>query len=830
MLKLSFLMTMRDWRAGELRFLLAALALAVASLSAVQFFSDRMGSAMRRDAHGVLAADMLLASERQPLDPSWAVHAASLGLRSADTIELESMAIAGEGDAALSKLVSVKAVSAGYPLRGALKLQDGPWSRAAGGAPQSGTVWIDPELASSLGLAAGARLRLGEHALGVAGAIAAEPDRGPAALMFAPRVMLSIGDLRASGLLQAGSFVTYRLLLAGEPAQLAQFERWAKARLPAAGVRLETLATSNAESSEALAKGHRFLALVGLLSALLASLAVAMAARRFMLRHADACAMLRCLGMPHSRVLGMYLAEFLLVGLAGSALGVLIGFGAHFVLLEWLGALVSPDLEPASLMPALRGMAVGVLLLIGFALPPLLQLRDIPHNRLLRSDIGTPSAMTVASQVLGAGVFGLLLVWQAGDVRIGLLTVAAFGAGLAVFAAVAWGAVAALRLVPDALGRGVWRLALADLRRRPGAAVTQVVALSLGLMALLLLTVVRGDLLGAWRDSAPAGAPNHIAYNIQPDQREAVAARMHAYGKPVVYPVMRGRLSAVNGKQLSAASFDDKRAKGMLEQELAVAAARDLPAANSLVAGKWFGAAEGAAPELSVSDVSAGILKLKVGDRVTLDFAGQRLTATVTSLRKYDRRSRNVNFNFVLNAGAAQGLPATYVTALHVPAADTRFVDALVRDYPNLTVIDTGAIVAQLQRMLEQVCAAVEFLFVFTLASGVLVLYATLVSSQDARMRQAAVLRAMGASRAQLSRAQWLEYALTGSLAGLLAAAGATAGSWALARFAFQLEWHFSPLLLAAGLAAGSACAMLGGWAGLRAVLRQSPLLSLRSI
>jgi putative ABC transport system permease protein len=829
MLTFSLRMTMRDWRAGELRFLLVALALAVASLSAVQFFTDRMGAALTRDAHQILGADLLVTAEA-PIDGAWRDEARRRGLHTAQTVEMNSMAIAGEGDSALSRMVSLKAVSAGYPLRGTLSVRD-----ASGGAvptrdvPAAGTAWVDPVLLASLKLELGASVRLGEQRVTITRTIASEPDRGPAALDFSPRVMIGMADLEASGLVQGASFASFNLLLAGDASALEATHSWMKAALAksaAKGVRIETLASRNSETGGALARAERFLALIGLLSALLASVAVAMAARRFMLRHADACAMLRCLGMAHTRVTAMFMIEFLVLGLVGSAIGVLLGFAAHFLLLEWLGKLVAGGLAPPSFLPALRGMAVGVLLLVGFALPPLLQLRDIPHNRLLRSDTGAPRALSVATYVLGLGMFGALLVWQSGDWRIGLLSAAAFVIGLLLFGAIAWGAIACLRFAPAAFERGVWRLALADLRRRPGAAVTQVVALALGLMALLLLTVVRGDLLDAWKNTAPANAPNHVVINIGPEQRAAIAQRMQTFGQPVLHPLILGRLVALNGKPLNAAAYDDERAKDMIEREIDVSSSATLPAANTLTEGRWF---SGAAPELSVAERTAKALKLKLGDRVTFDFAGSALTATVTSLRKIDRGARQTSFAFLLNPAAARNLAATYVTMLHVPLADTASMNRLVLDYPNLRVLDIGAMVDQLQRLLGQVSAAIEFLFLFTLASGVLVLYATLMSSQAERMRQAAVLRALGASRAQLARAQWIEYALTGAIAGTLAAAGASAAGWALARFAFQLDWQFSPLLMLAGLVAGSACALLGGWAGLRAILNHAPLHSLRA-
>jgi len=826
MLKLALRMTMRDWRAGELRFLLAALALAVASLSAVQFFADRMGAGLRRDAHQLLGADLRVSADNA-LDPAWRSEAARLGLQTALTVEMPSMATVGEGDNAASQMVSLKAVGQGYPLRGSLTLREGPTREL----PAPGTAWVEAGLLSALKLPLGSSIKVGERAFTVTRVITKEPDRGPSVLAFTPRVLIGEADLPATGLLQLGSFADYNLLAAGDTKSMAKFEAWMKAGLEKSarkGVSVDTLASSAKVVMDMLARAESFLSLVGLLSTLLASVAVAMAARRFTLRHADASAMLRCLGLSQNRILGMYLVEFLIVGLGGSILGVLCGFAGHFVLLEWLGKLVTSELAPASWVPAASGLGVGILLLVGFGLPPLLQLRNVSHNRLLRREANPPQPIAVAAYVAGLGMFGALLLWQSGDLTVGLLVGAAFVLGLGLFVLLAWAAVGALRYAPGAIDHGVWRLALADMRRRPAATITQVVALALGLMALLLLTVVRGDLLDAWRDTAPADAPNHLVFRIEPDQRDGVAVLLQPYGQPVLYPRIVSRIVAINGKPVNGASFDDPRAKQLIDVEHGVSTAAVLPAGEKLVAGRWLGQAAGPT-ELSVAEDTATMFKLKLGDKVRFEIAGTQLTGVITSLRKVDRRSRRTGFNWLLNPSAAEGLPRTYVTAMYVPPADTGLSARLSAAFPNLAIVDTGAMIAMFQRVLAQVSAAIEFLFVFTLVSGVLVLYATLVSSQDERVRQAALLRALGASRAQLSRAQWIEYALTGALAGLLASGGATAASWALARYAFKLAWHFSPLLWGAGLVAGALCALIGGWAGLRTVLNQPPLQSLRA-
>ncbi len=831
MLRQSFRMTLRDWRAGELRFLLVALIVAVAALSSVGFFVDRMRTGLNRDAHQLLGADLVINAD-QPINAEWRAEAQRRGLTLADTVTFPSMALAGEGDKARSQLASIKAVSPGYPLRGNLKLATQVDGRDidAHDIPAAGTVWVDPGVLSGLNVTPGDSLKLGDRVFTIASIIAVEPDRGAAFMNFAPRVMLAQTDLAATGLVQNGSRVTYRLLLAGRPDDTRAFQKWLQGKIDAGnikGVRLESLESGRPEMRATLDRAEQFLSLVGLLSAMLAAVAVAMAARRFMLRHIDACAMLRFLGMTQSQVTAMYLIEFLMIGLAGSILGAMSGFAAHFVLLEWLGKLVTKDLPPASMLPALQGVATGLLLLIGFALPPILQLRDVPHNRVIRREQDPPQALTLASYGLGICAFVGLLLWQAGDPKLSLLTAAGFLGGFAGFALIGWLSLKSLQFLRGAINHSSWRFALTSLQRRPGATVVQIVALALGLMALLLLTVIRSDLVGAWRNSTPPDAPNRFVINIQPEQKAEIAARMaqHSIRDPLLFPMIRGRLVQLNGKPITPETYLEDRAKRLVDREFNLSYMADLPPQNRVTAGRWL---SDQAPEASVEEGIAKTLHIKLGDKLVFDIAGQTVEAPVTSLRKLDWGSMRVNFFVIINPKALSGMPQTWITAFHLPDRLSGFVNELTRDFPNLTVVDVGGVIKQIQSVLDQVITAVEFLFLFTLASGVLVLYAALVGSQDERTREAGLLRALGATRRQLSQAQWIEFSLVGGLAGLLAATGAAAVGWALARFAFNFEWSFDPAVWLAGLVAGAVCAIAGGWIGLRSVLNQPPLQTLR--
>ncbi|MFC7287846.1 ABC transporter permease [Herminiimonas glaciei] len=827
----SLRMTQRDWRAGELRFLLVSLIVAVAALSSVGFFVDRMRAGLNRDAHQLLGADLVIRAD-EPIAAAMRKEAQQRGLQLADTTVFPSMAIAGEGEQAVSKLASIKAVTTGYPLRGKLKVSETlvGEGEVTDTIPAAGTVWVDPGILESLNVAVGSPLKLGDKTFTIAKVLNFEPDRGAGFMNFAPRVMLAQSDLAATNLVQNGSRVSYRLLLAGKQADVSAFDKQVQEQIEKQnlkGLRTESLESGRPEMRATLERAEQFLSLVGLLSAMLAAVAVAMAARRFMLRHVDACAMLRCLGMTQNQVTSLYLIEFLIVGLLGSALGAAIGFAAHFVLIEWLGRLVTNVLPAASFLPALQGIATGLLLLIGFAVPPILQLRNVPHNRVIRREQDMPQPITIATYALGLATFVGLLLWQAGNVKLGLLTAAGFLGGLAGFAVISWFALKSLQSLRGMINHPSWRFAVTALQRRPGATVVQVVALALGLMALLLLTVIRGDLVAAWRSATPPDAPNRFVINIQPEQKAQIEARLKQNDivGADLYPMIRGRLLAINGKEITGETFIEDRAKRLVDREFNLSTMTQIPEQNEITAGRWY---DNSKPEASVEEGLAKTLNLKLGDHLKFDIAGETVDVPITSLRKLEWGSMRVNFFVIINPAAMKDMPQTWITAFHLPQTNTGLENQLTRDFPNLTVVDIGSVVKQIQDVVDQVVTAVEFLFLFTLASGMLVLYAALASSQDQRTREAGLLRALGATRKQLSQSQWIEFALVGGLAGLLAATGATAVGWSLAHFVFDFEWIFSPVVWLAGLGIGAACAFIGGWVGLRHVLKQPPLQTLR--
>jgi len=827
----SVRMTQRDWRAGELRFLLIALALAVAALSAVGFFVERLNAALSRDAGQLLGADLLVRSD-YPVREEWRTKAQQLGLVVADTVTFPSMASTGKGDTADTRLVAVKAVTSSYPLRGAVTVALSGQPAPAKAIPASGSVWVESAFLATRSVNLGDKLQLGEREFLIAGEILLEQDRGAGFMNFAPRVMLSFDDLPSTGLVQNGSRITYRLQLAGDAKAINQYQRWLEdliKQTSVRGVQLESLESGRPEMRATLERARQFLSLVGLLTAMLAALAIAIAARRFMQRHLDSCAMLRCLGLKQNEVTLLYLLEFTIIGVVGSLLGVALGFAAHFFLLKWLGSLITSELPPPSWLPVGQGLATGLLLLIGFALPAVIQLRNVSHNRVIRRESEPAQGMTIVTYALGLLSFVALLVWQARDLKLGLLTCGGFIAGMLIFMLISWLLLRAFRILPIPVQWHAWRFAQTSLKRRPAASALQIVALSLGLMALLLLTLVRDDLLSAWRKSTPPDAPNHFIINIQPDQQQPLTDRLLASGVSDVslQPMIRGRLIQVSGKEIQSNSYQEERAQRLVEREFNLSSMTTMPEHNAIVDGQWFDASN-ALGEASVEQGLAKTLGLKLGDSLRFDVAGQAINVKITSIRKLDWSSMRVNFFVIVSPDVAQSLPTSWVTAFHLPASQISLVSQLVKSYPNLTIVDVGSMVAQAQLVIDQVIAAVEFLFMFTLAAGVMVLAAAMLVSQHERAHESGLLRALGATRSQLSRAQWVECLFVGSAAGSLAATGASLVGWLLAHQVFDFEWTVSPLLWCVGLLAGITCAFAGGWFGLRNVLSAPPMQTLR--
>ncbi|HJV10687.1 MAG TPA: FtsX-like permease family protein [Burkholderiales bacterium] len=821
-MKQALRMLARDWRAGELRVLAMALVIAVAAITSVAFFADRVGQALARDAHQLLGADLVLVSDHPwPRDSAGLIDRA--GLARAEGVNFISMASGKE-----STLSGVKAVTENYPLRGRLRIAKAPGAPDAPAerGPAPGTVWLEERLVTALGAPVGSRIKLGRAQFDVAAVLTLEPERSTSFFNIAPRLMMNIADVQSTGLIQTGSRVWYYLYAAGSPAQVKALEKAVKLER---GQRIDTLDTGRPEVRGAVDRAQRFLGLTALLAAILAGVAVALGTRRFVERHLDGCAVMRCLGATQSQLLRLYALEFLSLGLAACALGCVLGYVAQEAIGMAVAEVVRAELPPPRVLPAVQGFLVGLVLLLGFALPPLVQLKNVPAVRVLRRESGTPKGGTLAAYAAGLVSLCALLVWQAGDLKLGLYVVGGFAAAVAVFLLIAWVSLRLLtsRRVVALVRTSTLRYGLANLRRHARGNAVQIASLALGLTAVLLLTFTRNELVDAWRRSAPPDAPNRFLIGVQPEQLEPLQAFFAAnkVDVPDLYPMVRGRLVAVNNAPVSEADYTEERAKRLVEREFNLSYMSDLPGHNHVVAGSWFGPNDRA---LSVEEGIANRLGWKLGDELTFQVGSERFTARITSLRKLRWDSMKVNFFVVTPPAILEGFPASFISAFRLEPEQQPVVTELAQRFPNITVIDAAAAVRQAQGIIDQLIDAVQFVFLFALVAGLLVLYSALVATEDERRREAAVMRVYGASRAQVTGTQRAEFLAMGAIAGGLATIGAAIIGQILARRVFELDLPPSAALLLAGPLAGLALLSLNAWISSRKVLRASPALTLR--
>lgn len=849
-LKLGWRTLLRDLRAGELRLLIVAVTLAVAALASVGFLADRLNGGLQRDAQQLLGGDAVVRSDGET-PPAFVARARALGLKTVSTVTFPTMGRASDKDGGASKLVAFKGVPEGYPLRGSMKVAVTlPATEGAGQytreIPAPGTAWADASLFDALGLSPGQTLLLGNASFKLTRIIVQEPDRGAGFISFSPRVMINQADVPATGLIQPASRTSYRFAVAGDDKAVKEFVAWATAEIKKPGVppgirsaRLESLEGGNPAMSQTLERAEKFLNLIALLSALLGAVAVAIVARSFAARHLDDCAMLRVLGQPQRTIALAYSLEFVLAGLFASALGVGLGFAVHYGFVLLLGGLVETTLPAATFWPVAFGMGMGLTLLLAFGLPPVLQLAQVPPLRVIRRDVGNLRPASLAVLGLGVAGFFALLLAASGDLKLGLIAVGGFVAAVLVFGITSFLAVRLLRASVSEVSAPRWLvLATRQLSARPAYAVVQVSALAVGLLALMLLVLLRTDLISSWRQATPPDAPNRFVINVQPEQSDAFQQALRAAGvkKFDWYPMIRGRLVAINGKSVTPDDFPDERARRLVDREFNLSNSAQQPSHNRIVGGHWTDGETGA---ISVETGLAETLGLKLGDRLRFDMAGQLSEATITSLRKVDWGSMHVNFFVMYPVARLADVPVSYISAFRAPepgpqaaangkARSQSFDNALVRAFPNITNVDVSSTLNQVQRVLDQVIRAVEFLFGFTLATGLVVLFAAITATREERAREFAIMRALGASSVLLRQVQRAELAGVGLLAGFLASVAALAVGWALARYVFDFSWTGSWTVPIFGSLGGAVLALAAGWWGLRAVLNTPVVETLR--
>ena len=816
----------RELRSGEVLVLLAAVGLAVAALTAVGFLTDRIGKAVSRQANEVLAADLRLRSQ-QPVPQEWRDLAIDYELKTADTLSFPSV-VFNDDDSALA---TIKVISAAYPLRGSVRIADELFGeqREADGIPAPGETWADGALLARVGADVGDTLSVGELDLRVTAVLTYRPDQSIGFASLAPSLLMNIEDVASSGLIGEGSRVRYALLVAGDEANVAGFNDAIQDILPDE-IRVRSQEESSERAYNAADRAQRFLSLTAVISLLLSAVAVAMSARRFAHRRMDTVALMKSLGATQGFVISVALVQLLLLGILGVAGGSFIGFAAEELLSSILIDLLQQGELPAvGLRPVLLASSSALVLLLGFALPSLIQLRNTPPLRVLRHDAMPPAPSRLFVAGLSLAAVAALLYRSVGDALMLLILVG----GIIVIAACLYllgrGMVAFIGRARSGVGVA-WRYGLANVARRGRDSAVQVVAFGLGITVLLLLTLVRTDLLEGWRQTLADDAPNHFLINIQPHELDSVASIFDANGvaPPEFTPLVRARMTTINGESVKDREYPNRDGRWLANREANLSWAGAMSSSNEILSGEWWPTDYSGPPLASIESEAAANAGLDIGDRLTFVVAGQEVEAEVASTRKVNWDSFQPNFFIVLSPGALVGMPTTYISSMRVPEEKKSMLVSLMRAHPSVSVIDLGAILEQVRGIIEKASLAVQAVFVFTLAAGIAVLFAAVQSTIDERRFESAMLRALGAKRRTVFAGVMAEFAALGMAAGVLASAGASVLAYLVATQLFELPYEFSPMLWLAGVSAGVFVVCISGYFAARGAVNARPAAVLR--
>lgn len=819
-LKLAWRQLHRERRSGALTLLLASLIVAAAAVSTVGFLTSRVGQAMRVAADATLAADVDVRGPT-PLPNAYRKLAREQGLETTTMLRFPSVAL-NDGH---SQLAELHAVGEGYPLRGTVRLADVPFgpTHPAKGIPEAGTVWAAPRLLTALKARVGDTIQLGASEFTIGAVLAYAPGQSIDFIEFAPNLYLNNADLAATQLVRTGSRIGYHLLVAGPPGDVADYQAALGDKLRESD-RVVDIHDARPAVNKPLHQAQSFLHLAALVSVLVAAVAVAMSARQFATRRTDTVAVLLSLGMTRGRLVALLILQLLMLGLAGAVIGGAIGFGAQTGLVVLLGDALPMSLPSPSPIPALTAFGTVVLLLAGFALAPVLRLRDTPPARILRRELAPrPTNVWV---VWGGALVVLvaLLAWQVNDYRLTLYVLAAL-VGAALVLALGTN-LALLALRPLRAFGSAWRFGLGNLWRRGGQTTLQVTAFGLGVTVLLSLTLVRADVFTAWRDTLPADAPNEFIFNIQPGQRDDLQQflREHELPVPRLYSMTRARLVGINGDSVNAADFDQRRARHLLNRQSNLSVAGFRRQQNVMTAGEWWTNGDYGKHLVSVDEEIAELFDLDPGDTLTFAISGDELTLTIANLRDIRWQSFEPNFYFVVPPGVLNRYPKTYITSLHLPPDKAPILATLPRELPGVTIVDVGAIIHSVRQIVTQASLAVAYVFGFTVFAGLLVLLAAIQATRDERRYESALLRTLGARRRTVFRGLAAEFVTLGALAGALGGAAALGAGWLLITRVFELPYHANPWIVPAGLAGGTLVVLAAGLVATRRAVDRPPV------
>ena len=816
----------RELRSGEVLVLLAAVGLAVAALTAVGFLTDRIGKAVARQANEVLAADLRLRSQA-PVPDEWRELAADYDLQVADTMSFPSVVFHGDENA----LSSIKVVSDGYPLRGAVRVADTMFGeqRDVEDIPASGQVWADGALLARVGADVGDILDIGELRLEVAAVLTYRPDQSIGFASLAPTVIMNIADIDRSGLIGEGSRVRYALLVAGREQDVSAFNDAIEGILPDE-IRTRSAEESSERAYNAADRAQRFLSLTAVISLLLSAVAVAMSARRFAQRRMDAVALMKSLGATQGFVITVALVQLMLLGILGVIAGSIVGYAAEEVLAGILADLLQGgELPDTGFRPVILACGSALVLMLGFALPSMIQLRNTPPLRILRHDEMPPAPSRLLVGGLSLAAVAVLLYRSVGDPRMLVILIGGIIVIAGLLYLVGRGLVALVGRARSGVGVA-WRYGLANVSRRGRDSAVQVVAFGLGITVLLLLTLVRTDLLQGWRATLDDEAPNHFLINIQPHEVTSVGELFadNEMEVPTFTPLVRARMTTINGESVKEREYPNDDGRWLANREANLSWSAELSTSNDIIDGEWWPAGYEGPPLVSIEEESAVNAGLAIGDVLEFFVAGRSIEATIASVRTVNWDSFQPNFFIVLSPGALDGMPTTYISSMRVEQAKKPMLVDLMRRHPSISVIDLGAILQQVRGIIEKASLAVQAVFIFTLAAGIAVLFAAVQSTIDERRFESAMLRALGARRRTVFAGVMAEFAALGAAAGILASAGASVLAAVVAVQLFELSYEFNPLIWVTGVGAGILVVCVSGFFAARGAVNAAPVDVLR--
>ena len=878
----------RDWRSGELRLLFLALVMAVTSVSGIALFTDRLEKALLLESANMLAADRVLGSGKV-LPDEILNEAQTRGLRTASTLSFTSMAFSDSGN----MLVSAKAVSDTYPLRGDVIIADAPFIRGAPiqSGPQPGEVWLESRALPALGLEVGDSVYVGEAELTVSKIIIAEPDRSGGGMVdnAGPRLMLHLDDVAKTNVVQLGSRVSYRFLFAAdELLALDEFETWVDAEYEGE-YRLRDVRDESEEVSEALSRAESFLLLGSLFAVLLAGVAIALTAKRYSERHYDYVAILKTFGCTSPQIGFIYLWIQALLAIVAVVVGSVLGWGVHHIILRALQTVITVELPAAGFEPFVVGAMTAVICLLSFALPPLLALRETPPLRVLRKDISQQKVGANVPYVFGIGGTIGLVYWYSQDAVLTSVLVVAVASIAILLSGLSFLLLSSSSAVGMRAG-SAWKLAMSAARRRRKQNVLQVMVFSVTIMSLLILGLLRTDLIADWQAQLPENTPNHFMMNISQPQIAGIEEFFEENGVQgnAFYPLISARVTKVNGatpdpqedlnsdaergtlaggggddaeeesakgaarvglsvgygqgetnaagassgKEASESEAGDEAEEGEVRGRLSrrqVTWAAELPADNRVTGGEWWEAT--VEPGfVSIEQDYADWLDIELGDVIEFEINAQTVSAEVSSFRSVRWDNMQPNFFIIFSPGTIDHLGATFLSTALMEREQKILLNELVQRFPTIVVIEIDALIEQIQNIIAQVTSAIELISVLVLVCGALVLLACVNATLDERFYENAILRTLGAGKRLIMTSLLIEFASIGLMAGLVATLGAEASLYYLQEQVFEQEFALHYWVWLAGPLAGMI--IIGGLGvnSTRGVVNISPLNVLRRL